>query len=125
MQHTEEHRQELRLGHELAVAERGPAHALDEVILVAVAHIGTGPCPDIRKRMLGILFLGFRFRAKQADDQRDRLLTGQRTLQLEALLGSLENTEGLQRFGLLQRRVAMAASGGDCRYTAQEHRKQQ
>ena len=39
--------------------------------------------------MLRILFLGFRFRAKQADDQRDRLLTGQRTLQLEALLGSL------------------------------------
>ena len=75
--------------------------------------------------MLGILFLGFRFRAKQADDQRDRLLTGQRTLQLEALLGSLENTEGLQRFGLLQRRVAMAASGGQRRNTAQEHRKQQ
>ena len=124
MQHTEEHRQELRLGHELAVAERGPAHALDEVILVAVAHIGTGPCPDIRKRMLRILFLGFRFRAKQADDQRDRLLTGQRTLQLEALLGSLENTEGLQRLGLLLCGEA-AASGGDCRYTAQEHRKQQ
>ena len=74
--------------------------------------------------MLGIFFLGFRFRAKQADDQRDRLLTGQRTLQLEALLGSLENTEGLQRLGLLLRGEA-AASGGDCRYTAQEHRKQQ
>ena len=124
MQHTEEHRQELRLGYKLAVAERGPAHALDEVILVAVAHIGACPCRDIRKRMLRVLFLGFRFRAKQADDQRDRLLTGQRTLQLEALVCALKQAKGLQRLGLLLRGEA-AASGGDCRYTAQEHRKQQ
>ena len=60
--------------------------------------------------MLRILFLRFRFRAEQTDDQRDRLFARQRFVQLEALVGALKNPKGLQGFGLLQRRETAAVS---------------
>ena len=57
--------------------------------------------PERRKWMLRVLFLGFRFRAEQADDQGDRLFARQRLFQLEALVCALKQAKGLQRFGLL------------------------
>ena len=51
--------------------------------------------------MLRVLFLRFRFRAEQADDQGDRLFARQRLFQLEALVCALKQAKGLQRFGLL------------------------
>ena len=125
LQQTQNHRQELCFRHEFAVTKERFADALDKRVLVAIADIGTGPGQNVRKRMLRVLFLRFRFRAEQADDQGDRLFARQRLFQLEALVCALKQAKGLQRFGLLQRRVAMAASGGQRRNTAQEHRKQQ
>ena len=87
---------------------------------VGIADIGARPGQNVRKRMLRVLFLRFRFRAEQADDQGDRLFARQRLFQLEALVCALKQAKGLQRFGLLQRCVAMAASGGQRRASAGE-----
>ena len=54
--------------------------------------------------MLRAFFFGLRFRAGQADDQRDRLFAGERALQLEAFVGPLKNAKGLQRFAGTQLR---------------------